>query len=132
MNLPLARFLISVLLAWAALAAHAAPIDDARAAVFEGWRVYRPVFWSLQMALSCDVAEAWAVNAAALRVQVQMQHEQDRAGLVADEATTIAIGTFTEKSLAIGRADAARGICQRLTPGERGRMRLLVGDLMRR
>lgn len=115
-----------------ALAAHAAPLDDARAAVFEGWRPYARVIWALQMGYSCDVLDQLSVSQAVLRVQVQMRHEQDFSGLASDSAATIELGAFTERALAMARGDAKNGACKKLTPGDRGRMRMLVGDLLRR
>lgn len=104
-------------------------VDEARAALRERWDLYRGPLRAIELAYACQVVDKLSANAAMQRVEVYMRDDAVHAGLAADPmADQHAVVLGIAKA---GRAEANAGACDRLTPAQRGRMRILVADLMR-
>jgi hypothetical protein len=103
-------------------------IEDARAMVRESWDGYGNVIEKIEIGYKCGVVDQLSGNVAVRQVQVAMQNELNRAGLIGD--TTMSIQDITTNSVQAGKKAFEEGACTRMTPASRGRLRSMVSDLM--
>lgn len=104
-------------------------ISDARAMVSDEWGHYTSLIKAIEMAQMCDVVDAGPANVAIIKLQVEMQNVQNRAGLNSDPVMNSQ--TYMTDAVQAGKVAAAGDACVRLTPPFRGRIRSLVADLIR-
>ena len=103
-------------------------IEDAKAMVRESWSNYRNLIEEIEIGYKCDVVDQLSASVAIRKIQVVMQRELNKAGLIGD--STMSIQDFTINGVQAGKNAAESGACTRMTPASRGRLRAMVSDLM--
>lgn len=103
-------------------------IEDARAMVRESWSQSGGLIEGIEVGYKCGVIDEQSAQLAIRSVQVSMDDELNRAGLIGDRAMNIEQTTLN--FINTGKASVQNGACSRLTPAMRGRLRAMVSSLM--
>jgi hypothetical protein len=105
-------------------------VEDARAAVRESWAVSGKTIETMMIGYKCNVIDQLSANMAVQTVQLRMQDELWRAGVVPDASSGGEIEQITANAIASGKSAAENGACARMTPASRGRLRALLAALI--
>lgn len=103
-------------------------INDARAMIKESWAKYGGAIEAIEIGYKCEVVDQMPANIAIRKIQLAMQDELIRAGLIGDP--TMNIQNFTSTAVQAGKTAAERGACAKLTSVWRGKLRAMVSDLV--
>lgn len=102
-------------------------MDDARAAVREDWQTSGISLHQISLAWHCGIVDRITAGVAVNRVELSMQDDLTRAGLLGDPSMSITAAA--KPFLESGAIAAANGGCGALTPASRGHLRQMVAAL---
>jgi hypothetical protein len=104
-------------------------MEDARAMFQDNLNRHSNLIKTIEISYKCNLTDEASTQAAMIHAEGAMFDERLQAGLLDDR--TISVRDFTLRGIDAGKHAVEEGACTRMTPAERGRLRALVGSLVR-